>query len=107
MPKPSLAAPWNDLEHDIIATLIAGHKEWRPDLAYPESHSDMQGAVRGLLRMFDVKRRTLPFELPMEPHAQIVKIATEDIAGGKRMIIELSGDRVDDVLRAVERTVTG
>jgi hypothetical protein len=51
------------LEDDIIETLIAGHKEWRPDLSYPESHSDTQGAGRGLLRMFDVKRRALPKEL--------------------------------------------
>lgn len=51
------------LEHDIIETLIAGHKEWRPDLNYPESHSDMQGAVRALLRMFEVKRRPIAVAL--------------------------------------------
>lgn len=61
MPKQRLK-DWQ-LENDIIETLIAGHKEWRPDLSYPESHSDMQGAVRGLLRMFEVKRRPLPKEL--------------------------------------------
>lgn len=60
--KPELAI----LEADIIETLIAGHKQWRPDLDYPESHSDMQGAVRGLLQMFDVKRRALPYELEYE-----------------------------------------
>ena len=51
------------LESDIIETLIAGHQEWRPDLAYPESHSDMQGAVRGLLRMFEVKRRPVALSM--------------------------------------------
>lgn len=51
------------LESDIIETLLAGHKEWRPDLEYPESYSDMQGAVRGLLRMFEVKRRPIAVEL--------------------------------------------
>lgn len=64
MPKPNLAEPYATLEGWIIDTLLAGHKEWRPDLAYPQSHSDMQGAVRGLLRMFEVKRRLLPLDLP-------------------------------------------
>jgi hypothetical protein len=64
MPKPSLNEQYSKLENDIIETLIAGHKEWRPDLDYPESYSDMQGAVRGLLRMFEVKRR--PISLPMK-----------------------------------------
>lgn len=63
MAKRSLAPPQNQLEADIIDTLIAGHKEWRPDLSYPQSHSDMQAAVRGLLRMFDVKRRPIAIEL--------------------------------------------
>lgn len=53
----------DSLESDIIDTLLAGHKEWRSDLGYPESHSDMQAAVRGLLRMYDVKRRALPMVL--------------------------------------------
>lgn len=65
MSKAQLAEPFSTMESEIIDTLLAGHKEWRSDLAYPESHSDMQGAVRGLLRMFEVKRRTLPFELPI------------------------------------------
>lgn len=67
MAKRTLAPQQAQLEADIIATLIAGHKEWRPDLSYPESHSDMQGAVRGLLRMFDVKRRPIAVELDYAP----------------------------------------
>lgn len=63
MPKPSLKEPFRTLEREIIETLIAGHKEWRPDLDYPESYSDMQAAVRGLLKMFAVTRR--PIALPM------------------------------------------
>ncbi len=63
MSKSRLKPPMDQLESDIIETLLAGHKEWRPDLAYPESHSDMQGAVRGLLRMFEVKRRPIAVEL--------------------------------------------
>lgn len=66
MAKRSLQEPFNSLEDQIIKTLLAGHHEWRPGLAYPESYSDMQGAVRGLLRMFDVERRALPRELLYE-----------------------------------------
>lgn len=59
MAKPDLAPPYNQLEKDIIETLKAGLKEWRSDLDYPQSFSDQQGAVRALLRMFEVKRRPL------------------------------------------------
>ena len=63
MPKRRLSEPYRTLEEEIIETLIAGYKEWRPDLSYPESDSDMRRAVRRLLRMFDVKRRPLPKDL--------------------------------------------
>lgn len=66
MPKCSLKEPFKSLEDQIIQTLVAGHKEWRPDLDYPESYSDMQGAVRGLLRMFEVTRLPLARNLPFE-----------------------------------------
>lgn len=68
MPKPPLIERDAQLESDIIATLIAGHKQWRPDLEYPESHSDMQGAVRGLLQMYDIKRLPLPRRLKIQCH---------------------------------------
>lgn len=65
MPKPRLHPKFSQLESDIIETLIAGLKEWRPDLSYPESHSDMSGCVRALIRMFDIKRRPIALsELP-------------------------------------------
>lgn len=64
MAKLTLVEPYNTLEKEIIETLLAGHKEWRSDLEYPESYSDMQGAVRGLLRMFEVKR--LPLSRSLE-----------------------------------------
>lgn len=64
MPKPSLRPEYAYLEREVIETLLAGHHMWRPDLPYPESHSDMQGAVRGLLLMFKVERR--PIALSME-----------------------------------------
>jgi hypothetical protein len=61
MSKPRLKPEYAMLECDIIDTLLGGLKEWRPDLSYPESHSDMQGCVRALLRMYQVKRRALAF----------------------------------------------
>lgn len=64
MPKPPLHGDLAHLECDIIDTLLAGLKQWRPDLRYPESHSDMQGCVRALLTMYEVKRRPLPEPLP-------------------------------------------
>ena len=66
MPKPTLDEPFQTLAGEIIDTLIAGHKRWRPDLSYPQSHSDMDGAVRGLLEMFDVRRLPLARKLPLK-----------------------------------------
>ena len=63
MAKSRLKAELAHLESDIIETLLAGHHEYRADLAYPESHSDMQGAVRALLRMFKVERRPVAVDL--------------------------------------------
>lgn len=62
MPKPMLKHEYAQLERDVIETLLAGHHEWRPDLPYPESHSDMSGAVRALLRMYEVKRRPVALD---------------------------------------------
>ena len=59
MPKPSLKKEDEILERAMIETFIAGLHEWRSDLNYPESYSDMQAGIRGLLKMFDVKRRPL------------------------------------------------
>lgn len=69
MAKSRLKAELGQLESDIIETLLAGHHEWRPDLAYPESHSDMQGAVRGLLRMFKIERRPVAVDLEYHDEA--------------------------------------
>ena len=56
MPKPSLKEPYRTLEGHMIETLKAGLAEWRPDLSGPESYSDWQGAVRGLLKMYRIER---------------------------------------------------
>ncbi len=62
MAKSFLRSPFAELASDLIETLIAGHKQWRPDLDYPESHSDMQGAVRAVLQKYDVKLRPVPLD---------------------------------------------
>lgn len=63
MPKAPLIAEQSLLEQQIIETLIAGLKVWRSDLSYPESYSDMQACVRGLLIAFKVERNPLPVPL--------------------------------------------
>ena len=62
MPKRTLKPELAALSNDLIRTLRAGHHVYRPDLAYPESHSDMQGAVEGLLLKYDVQLRPLPLD---------------------------------------------
>lgn len=47
---------------DIMETLLAGHKQARPDLPFPESHSDMTYAVMNLLRKYEVKLRPVPLD---------------------------------------------
>ncbi len=59
MPKPSLKPEFQELENQMLDTTRAGLHEWRPDLDYPESCSDMKACIRGLLKMFEIKRRPL------------------------------------------------
>ena len=66
MPKPFLKKEDALLENEVIQTLCAGLKEWRSDLDFPESYSDMQACVRGLFRMYEVKRRPLVVPLRIE-----------------------------------------
>jgi len=68
MPKPSLRKEDAILENDMINTLVAGLKEWRSDLDFPQSYSDMQACVRGLMKMYEIKRRPLPQPLKIECH---------------------------------------
>ena len=63
MPKPTLKEPLFTLESQVIETMLAGLKVWRPDLSYPESFSDMQGCVRALLIMYEIKRRPIAVDL--------------------------------------------
>jgi hypothetical protein len=57
MPKPFLREPFATLEKELIETMIGGLHEWRSDLHYPESHSDMAGCIRAVLRKYEVKLR--------------------------------------------------
>jgi hypothetical protein len=62
MPKPRLKLEFEQLECALIETFLAGHHEWRADLDYPESWSDMQGGARALIRMFEIKRRPVALD---------------------------------------------
>jgi len=62
MAKASLKPEYEWLEQAILETFLAGHHEARPDLAYPESHSDMQSGIRALIVMFEIKRRPIALE---------------------------------------------
>lgn len=68
VPKPTLVTEDARLESDAIETMLAGLKEWRPDLDYPESHSDMQACFRALLCVYEIKRRPLPRPLRVRCH---------------------------------------
>lgn len=57
MPKPPLKECYSSLSVDIQRTMIQGLREWRPDLDYPESSSDMDGCIRALMRKFDITYR--------------------------------------------------
>jgi hypothetical protein len=57
MPKPPLREPFKTLETKLIQTLLDGLHEWRPDLSYPESHSDMDACVRRLMRTYILLER--------------------------------------------------
>ena len=59
MPKPRLIEPYGSLIPEIIETMTAGLHEWRPDLSYPESHSDWQACLMAFFRRYEVKRRPL------------------------------------------------
>lgn len=63
MPKPPLGPKYAALGDDVIETFLAGHHRWRPDLPYPESHSDMMGGVFALLLKYEVKLRPIPLSM--------------------------------------------
>lgn len=62
MAKPEMKPEFSKLDGELIETFLAGCKEWRPDLNYPESHSDMQAGTMALMRMFEIKRRPIALD---------------------------------------------
>ena len=46
----------------MIRTFLAGHKQWRPDLLYPESYSDLQSGMRALLKRYEIVPRPIPLD---------------------------------------------
>lgn len=65
MPKPTLQKQYQQLCNEVIETFLAGHREYRPDLGYPQSHSDMMAGAHALIRMFEIKRRPIAIDLPV------------------------------------------
>lgn len=65
-PRTPLLQSDRDLLTSVVEALLDGHRSVRPDLPYPESHSDMQHAVHELLRRFEVVQRPEPVVLMME-----------------------------------------
>lgn len=54
MPKPSLKRKFQELESEIIDTIMMGGHD------YPKSHSDMEWGARALIQKFELKRRHQP-----------------------------------------------
>jgi len=65
-PKQPLLLAERSLATELIEALLVGHRRHRPDIPYPESHSDMTHAVHEVLSRFDVKLRPEPVILMME-----------------------------------------
>ena len=82
MPKPTLHASQGELEAMLVETMLAGHKQYRPDLPYPESYSDMQACARAIIQMFEIDR--LPLARPL-------KIKCDDCEGIGKFISKDDG----------------
>lgn len=65
MPKPRLQEPEETLEKWLIKAMHEGLAEWRPDLDYPASFSDMESLARGVLRRFKIEVRLEKIDLPI------------------------------------------
>ncbi len=62
MPKAILKERYQLLEREMIETFQAGLKEYRPDLEYPASFSDMQAGVRAIMRNYITERRVFTLD---------------------------------------------
>lgn len=64
MPKPTLIPQFHDLEHELVNIFLDGLHYWRPDLAFPESTSDVQGGIRAIMEHYELIKRREPIDLP-------------------------------------------
>lgn len=57
MSRSTLRAPFDAIEVEMARTFFEGCHQ-----SYPQSHSDMQGGLRALLKRFDVQPRAIPLD---------------------------------------------
>jgi len=72
MPKAALIEPYRTLEKEMIKAMLDGLEGWRPDLAFPESTSDMEACARMVIRRFILVKRVggeFPLELFHDKHS--------------------------------------
>ena len=83
MPKPSLREPFDSIESDLMETMIGGLHEWRSDLDYPQSHSDLSGCIRAVLRKYEVKLRAVVLDrAEIEEPEPVCPVCGKPINGG-------------------------
>jgi hypothetical protein len=63
MAKPALREPFHTIMENIAQAMVDGLHNWRPDLSYPESYSDMQGCILELMSRFELLPRRVPLKL--------------------------------------------
>lgn len=99
MSKPSLREPFASLEAELVVTMTAGLHEWRSDLDYPQSYSDLSGCIRAVLRKFDVKLRPIPLERrDIEERDEVCPICRKNIhdTGNPELATLTTIQRFDD-----------
>lgn len=48
---------------ELLAAMVLGLHDWRRDLDFPESHSDLEACALGVLSRFDFRPRATPFRV--------------------------------------------
>jgi hypothetical protein len=90
MPKQILEEPYNTLEKSLISALMFGHNQLRPDLDYPESFSDMQSAVRELMRQYEVIQRPVRINLPIQRYC---KVCGDPVGSDGHILVAMQGGK--------------
>lgn len=94
MAKASLREPFATLESDLIETMRAGLQEYRRDLDFPESNSDMAGCIRAVLRKYDVKLRPVPLDRnEINEPEPMCPVCLKSVDGGVLTPIKVPGKR--------------